>query len=1031
MGLISRYSAYLTARDGTPKAPRTPEVQPSADPANEEPHTPNPDSPPAQPGAVHARYSIPLIVGIGGSAGSLSPLRELVAAIPVDSGMSFVVVSHQPPTGHSMLPEILAKCTEMPVLEITDEARAEPNHVYVAPRGQNVELRAGILSLKPVTQRSIPYLPIDRLFKALAKDQGTRAVGIVLSGTGTDGTLGLVAIRAEAGLSLVQDPATAEFDGMPSSAIRARAADFVVPPAEMPARLHVHQQGHSSLKQADTDPEMSADAIAQILTIMHERGGHDFSEYKHGTLIRRVVRRMKLHGFDDIAEYARLLEQSAEEIDALWHDWLIGVSSFFRDPEVFPALEAVLPELLAGRNEGSLLRIWVPGCATGEETYSLVILLLETLQRLDKHLELKVFATDINPDAIHVARAGRYPEGIAENVSEARLARFFTRNDGFYFVRQELRDHIVFAAHDVLHDPPFSRVDLVSCRNLLIYFEPAAQRRLLRSFHYSLNPRGLLLLGTSEHANGSEEYFSPVDSRLKIYRRNDATEPQSMLRWPVGRADVHNDLAVGHHPTPEPSRDAVTADLANPVSLSLAERFGPPAVLVDAAGRIQQIHGQVGAYLGLHAGRFNETVVDMARKGLRTPLASALREAIETGDKVAKRSARLHVDGVRVTVRLEVSRLRAPRIDAPLYLISFERTGRKAHPKNEGSDVVQTDNTTRGSRQQEQEQEQELEDTRHELHGSIGEIQAVNEELATANEESQSANEELQSTNEELQTAKEETQSLNEELQTVNAELTRKLESFEEATDDLTNLMNNIEVATIFLDGQLRVRRFTPQAHRVSHLIEGDIGRPLADLVTHVDYPDLLADAASVIETLQASETRATASDGCCYLVRIRPYRTTRNVVDGVVVTFFDITDARRSERLEAARTLAENIVDTVREPFLVLDDGLHIVQANHAYYRMFGSAPEETEGRPIGDLADRQWNSPVLRERLEKARREVKGFEDFEVEATFPADDRRRLLFSARLLSPRNGDDVELILLGIQEISEPQVRGENPEAGA
>jgi two-component system CheB/CheR fusion protein len=832
----------------------------------------------------------------------------------------------------------------------------------------------------------------------------------VLSGTGTDGTLGLAAIRAASGLSLVQDPATSEFDGMPISAIQARAVDFVLSPADMPERLLAYGKGLVSRAHADAAPDLAGSEIQRVLTVMRNAGGHDFSEYKHGTLVRRIARRMQFHGIDGVEEYARFLEGTEAEIDALWHDWLIGVSGFFRDPEAFSALASALPELLEGREEGSLLRVWVPGCATGEEAYSLVIVLLEILNTLEIDLELRVFATDLNPAAIQVARAGRYPEGIAADVSVQRLTRFFTREDELYRVKKELRDLVVFAVQDALHDPPFTRVDLVSCRNLLIYVEPSAQRRLLRSFHYSLNPRGLLLLGSSENAAGSEEFFSPLDGHFKIFRRNDSTVPKPTFRWPAVPG-TNRDGVPGAHPVEGKS------DLASPLRRVLADRFGPPAVLVDERGQIQQIHGRVGAYLELPPGRVNVNIMDMARDGLRVPLASALREAIEADAGVAERSIRAHVEGDGLALHLKVERLHEPHFASRLLLVCFEPVERNARRRARQSEPIARGRRPRLGTQL----EEELRSTRNDLQGSIAELQTANEELASANEEAQSANEELQSTNEELQTAKEEAQSLNEELHTVNAELTQKLDTFERATDDLLNLMNNIEVATIFLNEELRVKRFTPQARRVAHLIDADVGRPLADLATLLDYPDLLSDAASVIETLHASETQAVASDGSWYLVRIRPYRTARNTVEGVVITFVDITDAKRSERLQAARVLAESIVDAVREPFLVLDGELRVVRANRAYYRAFRVEPAQTEGRLIGDLGSPQWIIPTLRERLVKSLHEGAGFDDFAVESEFLHLGRRRLLLNARPVSTNNGAPADLVLLGIQDLGDSQ----------
>jgi two-component system CheB/CheR fusion protein len=969
---------------------------------------------PAEFPDVRASDTGPLIVGVGGSAGSLSALRELLVAIPADCGIAFVIVSHQAPTGHSLLPEILARCTEMPVREIGEETRVEPNHVYVEPRGHSVTIRGETLSLQPAAQRGVRSLPIDLFFRALAREKGSLAAGIVLSGTGTDGTLGLAEIRAASGLSLVQDPATAEFDGMPVSAIEARAADFVLSPAEMPARLLAHGNRVVSAAREGAAAAIADNEIDPILAIMRQRGNHDFSEYKHATLIRRIERRMHLHGIGGLEEYTHHLENSDDEIDALFHDWLIGVSSFFRDPNAFQALTVALADLLHEREEGSLVRIWVPGCATGEEAYSVLIVLLESLRRLKRHLEVQVFATDLNPESIQIARAGRYPRGIAADVSEQRLSRFFSREDEFLRVKKELRDLVIFAIQDALHDPPFTRVDLVSCRNLLIYLEASAQRSLLRSFHYSLNPGGILLLGSAENTAGSEEFFSPLDAKFKIFARNDATAPQPTLRWPA-TLGANRDAA-------ESLRAArASTDLAGPLSRALAERFGPPAVLVDERGLVQQIHGQVGAYLELPAGRVNVNIVDMARQGLRAPLVSALREVISADGDVAQRSATVDVGGDRLELQLKVARIHEPRLGARLFLVSFEPMERRARKRGPSGPISKPQRGRRATKL-----EEELQSARSDLQGSLGDLQAANEELAAANEEAQSANEELQSTNEELQTAKEETQSLNEELHAVNAELTQKLETFERATDDLLNLMNNIEVATIFLDEELRVKRFTPQARNVAHLIDSDIGRPLADLATVVDYPDLLSDAASVSQTLHASEKQAPAPDGNWYLVRIRPYRTARSTVGGVVITFVDITDAKRTERVEGARLLAENIVDALREPFLVLDRELRVVRANRAYYRAFRVEPTEIAGQRIGDLGSNQWLIPALRERLEKAMQAGTGFDDFEMESEFPYLGRRRLLLNARPVSAREGTAADLVLLGIQDLTEPE--GERPD---
>ena len=929
--------------------------------------------------------------------------------MPADSGLAFVVVTHQAPSSHSLLPEILAKSTEMPVCEIADQSKVEPNHVYVIPRGDYVTIRAGVLSVERRLDRERPPLPIDFFFGALARDQQRRAVGVVLSGTGKDGTLGLSAIRAGSGLALVQEPKTAEFDGMPNSAIAEQAVDLVLPPAEMPARLLSYVRGLTASSRIGTAPEVASPEMDRIVTLMRVRGGHDFSAYKRDTLLRRIERRMELHQIEALWDYARYLEANSDELEFLWRDWLIGVSGFFRDPEAFQALvQSGLPGLLAAGEGGFPLRIWVPACATGEEAYSLAIILLETLEKLGNHRSLQVFATDLDPVAIRNARQGRYPESIAADVSGERLDRFFTKEGRSYRAKKQLRDLVVFAVQDVLEDPPFTRVDLISCRNFLIYIIPSVQQDLLRTFHYSLNPAGLLLLGSSESLTGCEGFFSILDRRWKLFRREESSAARPPLPWtrqPPPAARIRNAAPV----TP-----AAKVDLAETLRRTLAERFGPPAVLVDERGQIEQVHGSVGAYLELPSGRLNANVVEMAREGLRGPLAAALRAILKGDVAIVERTVLTKDKRNRHAVHVAVQRIEDPHLKRTLLLISFQPSAERAAPrgrKDKGS--------SRGPASDAGEEiEKELQRTRQDLQSHIDELQAANEELAAANEEVQSVNEELQSTNEELQTAKEETQSLNEELHTVNAELTQKLQSFAQANDDLLNLMNSIEIATIFLDERLRVKRFTPQARRIARLIDGDVGRPLADLAIQLDYPELLSDAESVLQSLGPVEKQAMAPDASWYAVRIRPYRTAQNAVEGLVVTFIDITETKRAERVQAARILAEGVVDAVREPLLVLDAGLRVVRANRSFFRMFQVEPGEIDGRILQDLGSRQWDIVKLRELLARTLQDGIGFEDFEVEYEFPSIGRRRVWLNARPVVIKDGEPAELILLGMEDVS-------------
>ena len=923
--------------------------------------------------------------------------------------MAFVVVSHQAPSGKSLLPEILAKTTGMPVCEIEDQTRAEPNHVYVAPRGHNVTIREGVLGVEPVTERGRPPLAIDFFFRALAQDCGRRAAGILLSGTGTDGTLGLAALRSEGGLSLVQAPETAEFEGMPTSAILAQAADFVLAVEEMPAHLLAHARSAGVSVRSTESVEVSSSEMERILALIRVRGGHDFSAYKRETLLRRSHRRMDLHRIERLADYVRYLEENDAEIDALWRDWLIGVSGFFRDAEAFQTLlRAGLSELVATRPEDSSLRVWVPACATGEEAYSLGILLLETLEQIGKQLELQIFATDLDPVAIQIAGAGCYPEGIAADVGPDRLERFFVHEQGHFRAKKVLREAMVFAVQNVLHDPPFTRVDLISCRNLLIYLLPTAQQNLLPVFHYSLNPGGLLLLGAGESVSGSEKFFTALDTRWKVFRRSDSTRSRPPMRWSQRPGSAPAIATAGAR--------SPTLDLAGPLRSYLAERFGPPAVVVDTAGQIQQIHGRVDPFLELPPGRANLNILEMAREGLRAPLASALREVLKSEAPIVERTARVKANRSWLSLRLAIGRIDDRRLARPLLLVSFESARRGAH----SGAVKALTPPSRGRRSDSRGQlEEELQHTQQDLQRSVDELQAANEELASANEEVQSVNEELQSSNEELQTSKEETQSLNEELHTVNAELTQKLQAFEEANDDLLNLIHSIEIATIFLDQELRVKRFTPRARSVARLIDSDVGRPLADLAMLLDYPELLVDARSVLSSLRPLTKQASAPDGSWYDVRIQPYRTARNAVEGLVVTFVDITETKRAERTQAARVLAESVVDAVREPLLVLDGALRAVRGNHSFHRLFRAEPQEIDGRPLEDLGNGEWNAPRLRELLMRTLKEGATFDDFHVEHEFASLGRRRMRLNARPVLLDDRDGAALIILGFEDVTE------------
>jgi len=955
------------------------------------------------------------IVGVGGSAGALPALRDLLVHMPSDCGLALVVIVHTDPNAPSMLPELLSRHTRMPVLEAASGQHLEPSRVYIAPPGRDVRIEKGVLALEPSKERGRGLrLPIDIFFRSLAQDQGPRAVGIVLSGTGADGTLGCGVIRAEGGLALAQDPSLAEFAGMPGSAIAAGVVDLALATSEMPERLLAHA---ALLAMPERAQPLSGGAseLDQILALVHRRTGRDFSSYKRGTLQRRAERRMHLLQVEQLSDYVRLLEANPSEIEALWKDWLIGVSHFFRDPDAFELLlESELPRLVNAKPDGATLRVWVPGCATGEEAYSIAILLVEAVARLHRSIDIQVFGTDLDARSIDVARMGRYPEGIATDVSEERLTRFFLREERGYRVKKEIRDLIVFAVQDVLRDPPFTRTDLISCRNLLIYLNSLAQRRLIPLLHYSLNPGGVLLLGASESVTGFEELFSAVDKHWKIFRRQEGAGARPALEWAT-RATV---------PAPAPAEAGLRTvagppklDLADLLRRSLTERYAPPAVIVDESGQIEHVHGRTGAYLEPAPGRADLNVLQMAREGLRAPLAAALREVLQRDVSSVEKRARVRTNGGYTSIEVSVRRLRDPKLVRPLLVVSFQAADKGASPAPGGKRGKKRDST--------RSVEEELRTTRADLQSSIEELQATNEELSSANEEVQSVNEELQSANEELQTSKEETQSLNEELQTLNAELSAKVQDLGQAHDDLVNLINSTDFAMVFLDSLLRVKRFTPEAQRMFRLIDADIGRPLGDLSTSLVYPDLLADAERALEALAPCEKEVRATDGSWYSVRIRLYRTSRNAIEGLVILLTNVTNVKRADQASRqAQALAESIVDGVREPLLVLDRDLRVVRANRVFCRTFQVRLEQTEGRLVYDLGNRDWDIPKLRELLEEVLPTNHSFDDFEVVHDFPAIGRRRMLLNARRIVQEGDEGRDLILLVFEDASEPHPPG-------
>jgi two-component system, chemotaxis family, CheB/CheR fusion protein len=953
----------------------------------------------------HADSSLFPVVALGASAGGLEAFEQFFRAMPADSGMGFVLLQHLDPTHASILSEILQRSTSMPVVEARNLMPVERNHVYVIPPNHDMVIARGRLSLSVSARPRGGPLPIDRFFRSLAEDQGEYAVGIVLSGSGTDGTLGLRAIHGAGGLCLVQDPATAKYDGMPASAIQSGFVTQVLAVEDMPKALEADARLRHLLEQNRESPA-SDKRLARVLMRLRAGTGHDFSQYKKSTLGRRVARRMVQHGLVDVAAYERYLSEHPDEVQALFRELLINVTSFFRDPEVFEFLKkTVLPGLLAGRPEGEPLRIWVAGCATGEEAFSLAMLLRELADDLHRELPVQIYSTDIDADAIGVGRAGLYPPNIADDVSPERLRRFFLKEDKGFRVRKEIREMVVFALQSVIKDPPFTRLDLLSCRNLLIYLEPELQDRLMPIFHYALKPGGVLCLSPSESVGSHLDLFDPIERKFNIYRAKPSLASRrallnSRISWTPESSAPESGVASPR------LREASVSEFAR---RALLQSFVPASVLTELNGDILFVHGETGKYLRLAPGQPTHNIIDMARDGLQLELREVLHQAQGEGMPAQEREVAVRIEDQIQTVKLSVRVMHGSGVGHRLLLISFRDVDRpvvrRGVRKRKAGESVEAKRI--------EELERELLLSKQSMGAMVEEQQASNEELQSTNEELQSTNEELQSTNEELETSKEELQSVNEELVTVNSELHSKVEQLTSMQDDMKNLLDNISVGAIFLDRGLLIRRFTHDAANVYRLVATDLGRPLADIRSELKDVDLLADARTVLDTLTLVEREVQAGD-TWYLARTQPYRTVDNVIDGVVLTFNDVTERVHAIADRRARDLAEAIVDTVRDPLVVLDRQLRVVAASRAYTSRFGGPASVLLGQSFYEIGDRLWDVTPMHDLLDAVLPAERTFEARALTHVIPGIGPLQLRLSARRVAEKGGS-TELVLLSIE----------------
>lgn len=1019
------------------------------------------------------------VVGIGASAGGLEAFTELLKHLPIDTGLGFVLVQHLDPQHESALTQLLSRATSMPVREATNNLRVKANHVYVITPNTSLSIAAGALKLQARKKGRTPTRSIDSFFESLAQDQRERAIGVVLSGTASDGTVGLEAIKAEGGITFAQDD-SAKYDSMPRSAVAAGCVDFVLSPANIAnelARIAKHPfvagQHHEANPEEDraraTEHEDDASALPsgghgspstgakrahveahaakskvgengfkKILLLLRNHSGVDFSLYKSTTIQRRITRRVVLNKQDSLEDYANFLKGNSKELDALYSDALISVTSFFRNPEAFEVLKRkVFPKLLEQRGDNPF-RVWVLGCSTGQEAYSIAMAFMESADKAPRLRKLQIFATDLNEALLDKARQGLYAKSLAEDVSPQRLRRFFVEEEGGYRIVKSLRELVVFARQNLISDPPFSRMDLISCRNLLIYLEPSLQRKALPTFHYSLKPGGFLFLGASESIGSFAELFEPVDKKQKVYSRKAASTPAFHLPVRTARGD-HN--LSGHAlrfpfsvKAPEESPPGLQSDLnaqreADRMSVN---RFAPPGVLINAELQILQFRGPTSAYLQPPAtGKASFDVLKMAREGLMLPLRATINEA-KKQNKIARReNIRINQNGDTRTVNIEVVPLKNLR--ERCFLILFEDAQKAARAERglpSGERQSSAPKTTRPISKKEEtrrsvELERELAETRDYLQAIQEQYEAATEEIQASSEEVQSANEELQSINEELETSKEELESANEELTTVNEEMANRNTELNRLNSDLVNLQTSTRLAIVLLGRDLTIRRFSAQAERQFNLLPSDLGRSISNVRHNLKLPDLEDYIREVISSVRERDREVQDSEGRWFSLRVRPYRTLDNKIDGAVLVLVDVDDLKKHEReIAAARAYAEAIIETVREPLIVLDENLRVKTANKSFYQNFQVAPEEVENRFIYELGNRQWDIPALRTLLETILPENNQFQGFEVVYDFPRLGPRTMLLNARRLAP-DGSHAQSILLAFEDITERQRAGE------
>jgi len=936
----------------------------------------------------------PIIIGIGASAGGLEAIENFLRHIPTIENVSIIILQHLNPKHKSIMEDIIQKYTTIPVKEITKNTPIKPNHIYLKPPDKDLIMKDDILQPeKPLIIKGL-NLPIDRFFKSLAENKKHKAIGIILSGTGTDGSLGLIEIKSQNGIIIVQDPRQAEHSGMPESAIKTNQVDNILPVEKIGMKLHeiiTNPYIHKTILKDEIDDHYIQIHLKKIMDIVLEKTGHDFSEYKQTTIIRRIQRRIALHQIADIGAYLTYLQNNEKEVQLLFNDLTIKVTSFFRNPEAFETLkEKAIRPLIKRKPDKSTMRIWIPGCDTGEEAYSIAILFTEVIEESHKNINLQVFASDIDQNAIETARQGSYPQNIITNVSKERLDNYFNHKDTRYQVKKNIREMVVFAEQNLIKDPPFSKLDLISCRNLLIYLNNNLQKKLIPLFHYILNPEGILFIGLSESLGDFTNQFTTIHSKYRIYQRKQVFLPHSPTNY-----QMYHNHPRKHTDTTE-KQLIRKIDIGHIVDKLLLDRFSPATALIDQNFEILYFSGNTNKYLANPKGHRNFNILEMARWGLKTKIRIGVQEAQTSQKTILYEKCQVKQNGEYKHINLIIEPVTSYQLMNGLTLIVFEEI------QTMQTNVPLEDDQDKGFDRKQLE---------HELHTTRADLQATIEELETSNEELQSVNEELQSTNEELETSREELQATNEELSTVNIELQKKVDELSIARDDANNLLENTDIATIFLDTNLNIQRFTPHVKKLFNIREIDIHRPLTDITTKIQYKKLHHDAKKVLDTLVGKEIKTSDDQGRQFNIRIFPYRTMDNRIKGIVLTFVDITE------IINAKIYAEGIVETLKQPLLILNSDLYVKSANKAFYDTFKVQKKNTVGSLIYDLGNGQWDIPKLKKLLENIIPKKTTFNDYIVEHEFPQIGFRRMKLNGRQIQFK-GDHDHYILIAIDDTS-------------